>query len=48
MDYIPDYSDKNFIGPRSIFASIIFFYINLFLIIFMAGVYYYYDLQIIF
>ena len=25
MDYIPDYSDKNFIGPRSIFASILYF-----------------------
>ena len=25
MDYIPDYSDKNFVGPRSIFASILYF-----------------------
>lgn len=25
MVYIPDYSDKNFIGPRSIFASILYF-----------------------
>ena len=40
MDYIPDYSDKNFIGPRSIFASIIFFILTSFNY-FMAGVYYY-------
>ena len=25
MDYRPDYSDKNFIGARSIFASILYF-----------------------
>ena len=25
MDYIPDYSDKNFIGTRSIFACILYF-----------------------
>ena len=25
MEYRPDYSDKNFIGTRSIFASILYF-----------------------
>ena len=40
MDYIPDYSDKNFIGSRSIFASILYFILACFNYI-MAGVYYY-------
>ena len=40
MDYIPDYSDKNFIGSRSIFASILYFILASFNYI-MAGVYYY-------
>ena len=38
--YIPDYSDKNFIGSRSIFASILYFILACFNYI-MAGVYYY-------
>ena len=40
MDYRPDYSDKNFIGARSIFASILYFILACFNYI-MAGVYYY-------
>jgi len=39
MEYRPDYSDKNFIGPRSILASIIYFILACFNY-FMAGVYY--------